>query len=190
MTGNIGVLVLSGPPCAGKSSVARRLAADAPSSGRVLLEVDTLFSLLLPGSDRNQKDRMLAYETTHACARTLVERGLTVILECTYSRSEQLASLVTAVRELTEVPLRVAEFRVPPDEAVRRFRERQQETDLNEQLVRESARTFPYWEQALQVDSSTVAPDALVHQINTWLSGDPPAVRPDLWVQAGRGWVR
>ncbi len=184
-----GVLVLSGPPCTGKSSVARRLAAGAPSSGRVLLEVDTLFSLLLPGSDRNQRDRMLAYGVGHACARTLVERGVTVILECTYSRAEQRASLATAVWDLAAAPLRVVEFRVAPDEAVRRFRERQLETDLDEQLVRERAQTFPYWEQTLQVNSSMAAPDALVHQINTWLSGDPPAVRPDLWVQAGRGWV-
>jgi len=61
-----GVLVLAGPPCAGKSSVAKVLATDSARSRRVLIEVDSLFSLLLPDSDRNRHDRMLAYDAAHA----------------------------------------------------------------------------------------------------------------------------
>jgi adenylate kinase family enzyme len=55
MTEN-GVLVLSGPPCSGKSEVGKRLATNS----RLHIEIDSLFTLLLPGSDRNMADRMLA----------------------------------------------------------------------------------------------------------------------------------
>src|SRR3712207_1851442 len=126
-----GVLVLAGPPCAGKSSVGSLLAAGLP--GSVFLEVDAVFSLILPRSDRNRRDRMLAYDAAHALVRTIVGRGLMVILECTYSRAQQRESLAAAMAELHEVPLWVAEFRVTPDEAARRFAQRQQATDLDEQ---------------------------------------------------------
>ncbi len=67
----------------------------------VHLEVDALFALLTPRSDRNRDDRMLAYDAAHALARLLLKRGRTPLLECTYSRREQRASLL---RELADQP--------------------------------------------------------------------------------------
>jgi predicted kinase len=67
----------------------------------VYLEIDALFTLLTPHSDRNRQDRMLAYDAAHALARLLLDRGRTPVLECTYSRREQRASLL---RELAERP--------------------------------------------------------------------------------------
>lgn len=86
-----GVLVLSGPPCSGKSSVGRLLAADPSSLGarRIHIEVDSIFSLLLSGSDRSKDDRMLAYDAAHLLARMLLTRGRTVVLECTYARTHR-----------------------------------------------------------------------------------------------------
>ena len=55
-----GILVLTGPPCAGKSSVGRVLAADSSREREAYLEVDALFSLLLPRSDRSRQDRCWA----------------------------------------------------------------------------------------------------------------------------------
>lgn len=187
MTDN-GVLVLTGPPCSGKSSVGKVLAADSARRRGIYIEVDSLFSLLLPGSDRNRDDRMLAYDAAHVLARMLVERGQTPILECTYARRQQRASLATAMADIPAAPLWVVEFFVSPDDAVQRFRRRLQATDLDEQLVREHAETFPYSDQALRLASSAAAPDELADQITTWLRQQPEPIQRDGWAQAGKGW--
>lgn len=185
-----GVLVLSGPPCSGKSSVGRLLATDSfsPRRRRMHIEVDSLFSLLLPESDRGRDDRMLAYDAAHAVGRMVLERGVTTVLECTYARREQRLSLLTALADKPQAPLWVVEFFISPDDAVRRFRQRQQATDLDETSVRERAEAFPYFGQAHRLMSSTAAPDALAREISGWLHQQPPSVQRDLWAEAGRTW--
>lgn len=141
-----GVLVLTGPPCAGKSAIGRTLASSPPSGTdrrSIYLEVDSLFSLLLPGSDRNRDDRMLGYDAAHLLARMLLDRGQMPVLECTYSRRQQRASLLQVIADTPETPLWVVEVAVSPDDAVLRFQRRPQATDLHERLVHERARTFP-----------------------------------------------
>ncbi len=179
------VLVLTGPPCSGKSSVARRLVQRAGPDRRVLVGVDAVFDLLLPASDRNQADRMLAYDAAHGAARSLLLCGVPVVLECTYSRAQQRVSLLHALEDLG-APLRGIEFLVQPDEAVRRFGVRHQETDLDELLVREKALAFPYWGAARQVDSSIASPDGLCDGIVAWLDGEPASVPATSWAAAGR----
>lgn len=97
-----GVLVLTGPPCSGKSSVGRLLSADRSQRRRTYIEIDSLSWLLVRDSDRNRRDRMLAYDAAHAVARVLLERGQTVVLECTYSRLEQRLSLARGRRRAGE----------------------------------------------------------------------------------------
>ena len=185
-----GIVVLSGPPCSGKSSVGRILSAQphAAEPRPVFIEVDELFALLLPASDRSRGDRMLAYDAAHVLARLLLQRGETVLLECTYARVEQRMSLLQALAGEPAAPLRVVEFFVPADEAVRRFRQRQQATDLDEALVRERAESFPYWPHALRLPSLEAAPVDLAAQIAAWLRHRPASAQPDLWAQAGRDW--
>jgi predicted kinase len=183
-----GVLVLAGPPCAGKSSVGHVLAEGARGKRGIYLEVDSLFSLLLPDSDRNRSDRMLAYDAAHALARLLLERGHTPMLECTYARREQRASLVKAMADAPGAPLWVVELFVSPDDAVRRFRSRDQPTDLDQELVRERAEAFPYSDQALRIESTAAPPEEQAHQIATWLEQRPASVDRDRWAAAGRGW--
>jgi predicted kinase len=163
--------------------------ADGPSSrrGRRHLEVDSLFDLLFPASDRNRDDRMRAYDGAHLLARMFVDRGQTVFLECTYARRDQRASLLKALAG-SSAPLWTVEFFVTPDEAVTRFRERSQATDLDEVRVRERADAFPYSEQALRVKSSFGTPEEHAWRIITWLQQDPRPVDQDVWVQAGRDW--
>jgi len=99
------------------------------------VEVDSLFSLLLPGSDRNRDDRMLGYDAAHLLARMLLDRGQMPVLECTYSRRQQRASLLQAFADTPDTPLWVVEVVVSPDDAVLRFQRRPQATDRHERLV-------------------------------------------------------
>lgn len=183
-----GIVVLTGPPCAGKSSVGRVLAVDRWALSRPYIEIDALFTLLLPGSDRNREDRMLAYDAAHVLACILVERGHTVILECTYARQEQRASLVEAMTAIPSSPLWVLEFGVAADEAVRRFRLRREATDLDEASLRERVDNYPYWDGAFGVTSSTSGPTVLADRINTWLQGMPQSHDRAGWADAGRPW--
>lgn len=184
-----GIVVLSGPPCSGKSTVGKTLAEVLTTSGhgRIYLEVDTLFELLFPASDRNRDDRLRAYAGAHLLARMFVDGGETVVLECTYARRDQRASLLEALAG-SSAPLRVVEFFVTPDEAVSRFRERHQATDLDEALVRERAEAFPYFDDALRIESSSGAPEEHAQSIVTWLRQDPRPVDQDAWTRTGRGW--
>ena len=183
-----GLLVLSGPPCSGKSTVGGLLTSSFPHRPRrIHLEVDSLLSLLLPRSDRSRDDRMLAYDAAHAVARRLLCRGESVVLECTYARTEQRRSLVDALAELTTVPVRVIELTVTGDTAVQRFRQRDQATDLDDELVRERVEAFPPFDQALRL-ASAVPTDALAQRIDEWWWNDPASVDLDAWARAGRGW--
>lgn len=181
-----GIVVLSGPPCSGKSTVAAALAKvhSAVEVRRTYVQVDGMFDLLFPGSDRNRQDRLRAYDAAHAVARTFVDRGDLVILECTYARRDQRASLADALAEST--PLWVVEFFVPADEAVRRFRRRTQETDLDDDLVRERVENFPFCDDALRVGSSHGTPDEQVRIIDEWLRSDPPHIDRASWCRTGR----
>jgi predicted kinase len=184
-----GVVVLSGPPCSGKSVAAKALADEQSASGRRRqhLAVDSLFDILFPTSDRNREDRMRAYDGAHLLARMFAERGETVVLECTYARRDQRLSLVRALAG-SLAPLWVAEFFVTPEEAVRRFRERDQATDLNADLVWQRVEEFAYFRDAFRIESANATPEAHARRIAAWLDQGPQPVDPDSWSDAGIGW--
>jgi len=180
------VLVLSGPPCAGKSSVGRALMGLLDADERwVYLEVDALFLFLTPRSDRNREDRMLAYDAAHALARLLLERGRTPVLECTYSRRQQRTSLLWEMADHAS-PLWVVEFEVSADDAVSRFHRRRQASDLTEQLVQERAQSFPRYDQALQLSSTATTVQDTARQIVDWLAQPPPAASRSRWAATGK----
>jgi predicted kinase len=131
---------------------------------------------------------MLAYDAAHAVARALLEHGQAAALECTYARFEQRLSMVKALADLPETAIWLVEFYVTPEEAVARFKQRDQETDLDEQLLRERVAAFPYSAQALRLVSSEAGPADLATEIEAWLKSEPAPVQTDVWVQEGRGW--
>jgi predicted kinase len=155
----------------------------------VHLEVDSLFSLLLPWSDRSREDRMFAYDAAHHLTRMLLARGTTVVLECTYARRDQRAGLRDALADVSSAQLWVVELFVSPDTAVRRFRARDEATDLDENSVHERAAAFPYLDQAHRLTASTPTPDEMAEALLGWWRAGPPAVDPDAWVDAGRAWT-
>lgn len=184
-----GVVVLSGPPCWGKSAAAKALANQRASSGHrdQHLEVDSLFDVLFPASDRNREDRMRAYDGAHLLARMFWERGESVVLECTYARADQRSSLVRALAGSAS-PLWVVEFFVTPEEALRRFRARDQETDLDDGLVWQRAEEFPYFDGAFRIESAQASPDQHARSIAEWLDREPRPVNRESWTSTGRGW--
>jgi predicted kinase len=184
-----GVVVLSGPPCSGKTTVARAIAETRAATGRRwrLLEVDSVFDLLFPDSDRNRDDRMRAYDGAHLLARMLIDQGDAVLLECTYARRDQRAGLVKALNGSGAL-LRVVEFVVSPEEAATRFRARTQITDLDDESLRERVEGFAYCAEAFRVVSAQGTPDDHARSVLAWLGHEPPAVDQDAWVEAGRGW--
>jgi predicted kinase len=178
-----GVLLVAGPPCAGKSSVARLLRQGDPR--RVLVEVDAVFDLLLPDSDRNSADRLLGYDAAHRLVGLLLERGAHPVLECTYARREQRAALVAALPPGT--PVRLVELAVSPAEAVTRFRGRVQATDLDEESLVERVAAYPWTPQALRLEPVAGGPVALAGAVERWLATGPVPLDLEVWARAGRG---
>src|ERR1700722_1170711 len=101
------VVVLAGPPCSGKSTAGAWLAATLPG---IHLHVDRMLTGIRPASDRCLEDRRLAYEIAARAIRPVLDRGLTAVLDCTYSRKEYRQQVVANIP--ADVPLVVIEFRV------------------------------------------------------------------------------
>jgi chloramphenicol 3-O-phosphotransferase len=179
-----GVLVLSGPPCSGKSQVAKAIVTDS----LVQIEIDAVFNLLFPRSNRNPNDRMLAYKASAFLARMVFDTERTPVIECTYAWRHQRTSLVEAFADARSAPLWIVEVYVSPENALRRFQQSagHQATDLTESKVRERAETFPYSDNTLFLDSASGAAHDLAQQVQAWLRGDPESVEREQWVGAGR----
>ena len=97
--------MLSGPPCSGKSEIAKALA----TGSLVHIEIDEVFNLLLPNSDRNPNDRMLAYKAGGLLARLVFETERMPVIECTYAWQHRRASLVEAFADARTAPLWIVE---------------------------------------------------------------------------------
>ena len=176
-------MVVAGPPCSGKSSLARALASEL----LVHVQIDAVFDLLLPGSDRNPDDRLLAYEAGARLARVLLDHGRTPMVECTYAWRRQRATLANVVDEAT-TSFRVVEVVTAPEEAVRRYRlsPGHRATDLTERKVRERAESYPSYSGALRLESATGTPTELALEAARWLRDAPVPIEVQEWVAAGR----
>jgi predicted kinase len=172
------VVVLAGPPCSGKSTAGAWLATALPG---IHLHVDAILTAILPHSNRCLQDRRLAYEITARAIQSVLDRGLSVVLDCTYSRKEYRRQVVNRVP--AEVPLVVIEFLVTVDVALARFENRQAHhaIDLTPTIVTDKVSAYPYGAGTATVNSEMTT-DEIRRQILRSLDG---MLDRRKWVEGG-----
>lgn len=138
------LIVVSGPPCSGKSTLAGQLAAIL---GALVLDIDQIRQIVIPNSQQNQEDRDIAYRCMHLVAQKLLEVGAnTVLLTATYSRRKPRQWL-RALADSKSAQVCVLACQISPEIAVARFRSRKPghpAVDLTEDLVWRQAMDYPY----------------------------------------------
>ncbi len=147
-------IVVAGPPCSGKSTVARRLSVEL---GSPHLEMDAFRRRVLPQSDQRVEHRDIAYRAMHAAAELLAPWCATLVLDATYTAAVCRQDLLGTI-ERTGGDLVVVECKVDPMIAVQRFESRDAHpaVDLTADRVTALARGYPYFPGAyiLQGDPS------------------------------------
>jgi adenylate kinase family enzyme len=139
-------IAFTGPPCAGKSTLAAEVARQL---GLPHLSMDATRQRLLPDAAHTRADREVAYRAMEWAAEMLPD----VVLDAPYGHDEDYAGLV----RLRAV---VIECRVSPETAVRRFRERGPDAvrkDLTEDVVRRMVEEYHYRGGALVIDTERVS---------------------------------
>jgi predicted kinase len=138
------LIVVIGPPCSGKSTLAAELGA---ALGAMVLDIDQIRQIVVPNSKQTQEDRDIAYRCMHLIAEKLLKAGANrVVLAATYGRREPRQWL-RSVAERTSAEVCAIACKVSPETAVARFRSREPghpAVDLTEDLVRRQATDYEY----------------------------------------------
>lgn len=181
------LLVLAGPPCSGKSSIAEAIQQRLDFHW---LQLDRILRRLMPDSLHDRKDRDIAYRAMHFFAEELLRGGRSAALDATYSSTEQRAA-VEAIAEALAIPFYLVECQVTPDTAAARFKERTAHPaiDLTEALVRDVGSRYCYSGEGLTLAEATSLADNL-RQIEHYLRNGAPPPPGNRWSTAARGYVR
>ena len=138
------LIVLTGPPCSGKSTLAEKLAAIFAA---LVLDIDQIRESVIPNSRQSQEDRDIAYRCMNLVAQRLLELGAgTVILTATYSRRKPRQWL-RSLADSTSARVCVLACQVGPEIAIARFRSRKPghpAVDLTEDSVQRQVMNYPY----------------------------------------------
>src|ERR1041384_2239044 len=138
------LIVLTGPPCSGKSTLAGQLAAIL---GAIVLDIDQIRQIVIPNSRQSQEDRDVAYRCMHLGAQKLLEGGAnTGILTATYNRRGPRQWL-RSLADSTSVQVCILACQVSPEIAIARFRSRKSghpAVDLTEGSVQRQVMDYPY----------------------------------------------
>ena len=179
------LLVLAGPPGAGKSTLAKSI---QKALGFHWLQVDRILSELKPDSDRAKGDRDIAYGAMHMQAEEHLRCGSSVVLDATYGPLEHRRAIELLVAT-TKVPLFLVEFNITPHVAAVRFRQRSDHpaSDLNELRVRAIAERYPYSKLGLTVTAETTEIEAL-KLVEEYLSKAEPMPIDGSWSERSRGY--
>jgi predicted kinase len=138
------IIIFSGPPCSGKTTLAEKYAKRA---GLTYLQMDEIRQRLFPESDNRFEHRQASYSQMHIRAEQILQKGLPVILDATYGRKEQRLSIEQITHE-TKAKVFLIECHVTPREAKKRFKSRtptHPALDLTEQRVYHLAIDYPYY---------------------------------------------
>jgi predicted kinase len=179
------LVVVSGPPCAGKTAAAIAL---HQALGGVRLDVDEFRLALLPASNQSVEDRNLAYRAMHLTARFLIEAGLSpLFVTATYTRHEARRHLAEVVSEQA-VDVYVVQCRVDVLIAVERFRRRpagHAAVDLTTDAVVDASATYPFTHSALMANTDRPIAE-VVSDVRALLSAGVPTSLQDWCGAAGR----
>ena len=138
------LIVLTGPPCSGKSTLAGQLAA---IFGALVLDIDQIRQIVIPNSRQSQQDRDIAYRCMHLVSEKLLEVGANaILLTATYNRKDPRQWL-RSLAESKSAQACILACQVSPEIAVARFRSRtpgHPAVDLTEDLVQRQVMDYPY----------------------------------------------
>lgn len=147
------LIVFCGPPCSGKSPVSCR----ASEGKSVRLEMDTIRNALFEQGSNTPEERRVSYAAMHYCAEHLLKSEIQrVSLVATYQPFQQRQA-VAALMDKFDSTLLVIQFKVDPEDAVRRFWARPDDhpaRDLTADRVRQLAKDFKYYHRAPIIDTS------------------------------------
>ncbi|MGA1998149.1 MAG: ATP-binding protein [Bryobacteraceae bacterium] len=161
------LIVFTGPPCSGKSTLAAELAR---RHGWEHLSMDATRQRILPGT-HTEADRHAAYRAMHFAAELLARAGRSVILDAPYRQLGDRDDLARAVAA-GGARLKWIECHVAPETASARQRIRgydAERADLNEPEVAERAHQHPYTGQGLLLETGEFSPEDCLRQVEDYL---------------------
>jgi predicted kinase len=167
------LIVFSGPPCAGKSTVAAGLAAQRRLPH---LQMDATRGRILPDSPHTREDRRTAYRAMHFAAGLLLQYGPGVILDAPYGHREDRDE-VAAMAISTGAPAFLIECSVSPANAVARLAARGPDPiriDLTPARVDEMVRNFRYTGLGLLLASDALDPEECLRRAAAWVAAGRP----------------
>ena len=162
------LIVIAGPPCSGKSTVADELSR---CLGIPCLSMDGVRKRILPGAAHTRADREVAYRAMHLAAEYALRGGGSIILDAPYGHIEDRREL-SSIGDVTRARLLLVELSVSPEMAARRLRERgpdAERPDLTEESVAHSAREYPYSGGGLRLDTDALRPDEALQHVFAWI---------------------
>jgi predicted kinase len=168
------IIVFSGPPCSGKSTLGAKL-----STTRSIphLELDAIRARILPNFRNSREDHLTAHRALHLVAEVFLDLNMNVIANAMYNNVEERRDVEELAARLG-APLYLIECRVPPQTAIlRNARRRDQHPDyeLTDERVFEMVNAFPYYGRGLVVDSTDPLIDCMT-EIEQYLKSAKPLV--------------
>ena len=168
------LIVFSGPPCSGKSTLGAKL-----STTRSIphLELNAIRARILPNSRNTREDQLTSHRAMHLVAEVFLDLNMNVIANAMYNNIEERRDVEDLAARLS-APLYLVECRVPPQTAIlrnARRREQQPDHELTDEQVFEMVNTFPYYGRGLVVDSTDPIADCMT-EIEQYLKSGKPLV--------------
>ncbi len=154
------LVIVCGPPCSGKSTIA---AALATRLGFPHLEIDRIRERLLPVSDLREEDRDAGYRCMHLIAEEILSARVSVILDATYGREihrKEIGQIINSIGVMTFL----IQCKVPAEVALDRFRHRpagHPAADLTEERVVSLAPEFVYSPEGIVIDTTQSIDDCI-----------------------------